>query len=301
MKRLSPLLILMLSFLGTLLSGQNFAPLGATWHYTERHGFYPDIRFIKIEAVKDTVFQGEACRILQKNTTQVCAGRNLKEYVFSRGDTVFAWDNNLLSFQPITVYNNAVNSFWEFDYYDLMDATSRTMRVTVDSASYQLINNDSLRVMHVSYQTQASGFWPTRQSRIVERLGDLRYLFNFGMMRNCDGNFSAGLRCYQDSDIGFYSTQQYASCEYTNLGLPNAEQTEALSFYPNPVEGELHISNTGTDPYPLLLVNTTGRLICRTIAPAGDSLWDLSDLPPGIYFLKRERANNWQALKLIKK
>jgi hypothetical protein len=84
-----------------------------------------------------------------------------------------------------------------------------TLIVTVDSSYISNINGYDLRTLDVTYKKKGEGYssFPN-PSKIIEKIGDIGYMFNWYPWNSiaCDMNFTAGLRCYQDDELGLYST-----------------------------------------------------------------------------------------------
>lgn len=291
-KMTAPLLSLVV-LMGPFTMAQDFAPLGATWHYNMKSGSAPHwyVSFVEIEATKDTLFQGVNCRVLEKSTLPQCHGRTKKEYLYQSNDTVFFWDFDLQEFEPIIVYNATPNDQWEFQFVDY-SGNRRTMRVSVDSISMDTYNGQSLRSMHVTYQALNSNWTPTHTSKIVERLGDTTYLFNYWNFSNCDITFGAGLRCYTDSIFGSYNSQQYSSCTYNNIGVPEKETQPFFNIYPNPANGSFRLSYQEKGKIHLRIMGPSGlTYLDRIVNPAHQKI-DVSHLSAGIYIV-RIQTDSW--------
>ena len=70
-------------------------------------------------------------------------------------------------------------------------------------------------------------------------------------------------------------------------------------MYPNPVEGNLHIE-LGEGIFDLVLVNLSGVKIIEDRVTTSNTTLDLSELTPGIYFLKAISGTNEQSFKIVK-
>lgn len=98
----------------------------------------------------------------------------------------------------------------------MYDNNLDTINVSIDSISPIVINGKSLKRLHVPYYLLTEEYPYSYNSIIIEKIGDIQYMFNYYPSASvaCDGNYSAGLRCYQDSELGFYSTGIADSCDY---------------------------------------------------------------------------------------
>lgn len=281
MKTLTSLLFFL--FLSINLSlAQQFAPVGATWHFTQRSGSVLSLNsFVKLHVEKDTLFQGINCRLIKKSKILSCHGRRPQEIVYESNDTVYFWDADLQQFQSFIVFGSNPGDWWEFQYKWM--SGSETIRVTVDSISTEIFNGQPLRVMHVTYQQPWSMRTITYDSQIVERFGDVRYLFNYMPNINCDATFSGGLRCYADSAFGSYISPLSPGCEYNNIATQDIEWHQSVSIHPNPVQTSFEVGWAGEEPIHLKLVNAAGLAVIDIKLRKKNSKVDVSQLSPGVY------------------
>ena len=73
-------------------SAQNFAPIGAEWHFEKRFAFRGDVDYVKIICNDTILINGKLCQRLEKINNIICNNRPDVEYVFSNGDSVFLYD-----------------------------------------------------------------------------------------------------------------------------------------------------------------------------------------------------------------
>lgn len=76
-------------------------------------------------------------------------------------------------------------------------------------------------------------------SAIIEGIGDIQDLFNI-VPRSagaCDGNYSKGLRCYEDNILGYYSTGLADSCNEIRYWTGNnGPEKNDINIFPNPAK-----------------------------------------------------------------
>ncbi len=271
------------------LISQNFAPIGATWHYTEQFAFSGDISYLKIEATKDTVVNGKDCRILSNNGGLECAYFSEQDFVYTEDSVVYFYVKETDSFQVLYDLKADKDSSWITVFETYIGEELDTVLVSVDSVNAIVINSKELIRMYVTYEMvdyEFSGH--TYPGVIIESIGDTYYLFNlFGNPDiACDGNYSAGLRCYEDSDLGFYSTGIADSCTYTYkwIGVEMNSANLNINIYPNPTPESIDISIDSEKLINAELRDLTGKLI-RTHNFVSKTKIDLSDFPTGLYLL----------------
>jgi hypothetical protein len=64
MKRIALIVILVL--VSITLYGEDFAPVGAEWYYSEQFAFSGDLNYIKFTSEKDTLIYGKNCKKISK-------------------------------------------------------------------------------------------------------------------------------------------------------------------------------------------------------------------------------------------
>ncbi len=232
------ILICIFLFYSGYILAQDFAPVGAEWYYSESFAFSGDENYLYIKSEKDTVFHGVTCRELVKNHLLGCSGRPQIEYVYSKNDTVFFWDEAIGKFQILYDFNAKKNSSWIILQKGSDDGID-TIKVNIDSVVPVTINNRSLKLLYVKYDVidtnPLGGYNYSYSSKIIEKIGDKGYLFNLFTSDNiaCDGNMSDGLRCYEDPEFGFYSTGIADSCTYTYDWFAHLFGTTGTEWYYN--------------------------------------------------------------------
>jgi hypothetical protein len=269
---------------------RDFAPVGATWHYTEGFAFEKITDYLTIRSVKDTVILGKSCQRL--DCENLCLYPSGRQYIHYSNDSLYRYNPDFNEFQLIAAFNAQKGERWKFLLKDL-EASTDTVTVKVDSVIVITINQHPLRQLFVSYQmiNYNAGGDSTRSfsytSRIVEKLGDVQYLFNFPLTINmvCDGNYSEGLRCYEDAAFGFYSTGIAPSCTYQHIwiGIKDHHNVDDLKLFPNPTKGLIHIAFSNHKNLSLQVNDLTGR--CLFSESLNSSQVDLSALPNGLYVI----------------
>lgn len=299
-RKLSIILILIMSVI--TIKGQDFAPVGAEWHYEELFRFSGDTDYIKLQSVKDTLILGETCRKITKRHKLFCNDRPDVEYLFTRNDTVFFLDTAFNKFQILYDFNASTNSSWIIETRDeSMDID--TLTITVDSISSTQINGQTLKVMHVTYVKDDENQPRTYKSTIIEKLGDIEYMFNWDPLSTtaCDGNYSNGIRCYQDGSFGFYSSGLADSCNQVSsgVGLKELSTIERIELFPNPAGEFLEIHFDKAAHYQIELLNFNGQVALSQNAYGAKLKLDLGELKRGLYVLRVQKGNRLLGLRML--
>jgi hypothetical protein len=283
-------------FITYFVAAQNFAPIGATWHYSENFFYpYPYLEyFMKFEVTGDTIIDGHNCSIIHKDGKAVCYDRPDDEFVYSSNDTVFVYDQNYSVFRILYDFSANAGDSWEFIVDGFDPATDQdTNVIMVDSTDLVIINGQSLKRLFVTYQFTSDdlGYFEY-PSTIIELLGDTKYMFNYfqDILMTCDVNSSGGLRCYEDSFLGFHDTGIADSCEYFELYNNLTENEQAFfSIAPNPSSDFIQIKMKQNIPDLIQIRDTYGRLVLETT----DTLINVSDFREGIYFIQIQSEGKW--------
>jgi len=287
------LIIITLALFTKYTAAQIFAPIGARWYYTERFPFSGDINFILYTAEKDTLVKGQNCRKIIKKDDPMCWGRPGIELMYSTNDSVFFYDPILDTFQVIYRFSANKNETWFFIYKDYPSGKNETVTITVDSVGSIMANNQSLKVLYVTYDNRYK-----YQSTIIEKMGDIEFMFNFtpSFIATCDGNYPRGMRCYEDTIIGNYHFANMDSCEYTyNWTGINPITDNNIIIYPNPSNEIIYITGLNQAAY-FQMYDINGRLV--KLGNLKDAQIQLKELVSGMYVLN---ICDLTGLKLINK
>jgi hypothetical protein len=285
------LIIVFLILISTNCISQNLAPIGAKWYYTERYAFSGNIDYLKIESIQDNFFQGKNCKLLVKTGILGCSNRPAKEIVYSQDSVVYFWDNNLNEFQILFDFKAKKDSSW-FIKIKNYDNSIDTIFITVDTISQYKILSSTLKALNVTYlpkYKRYKGIDIHYSSKIVYPIGDFTYLFNIYPDRflACDINYSDGLRCYMDSNIGYYSTgiadSSIYTYKWTNIESANHKQSQFYLF-PNPTSGLIQVECRTNDINSYVLFDNYGKEIKASKYKQKVTI-DISNYPDGLYFV----------------
>jgi Secretion system C-terminal sorting domain len=285
---------LLFVFLANNLKAQ-WAPEGATWHYGEGYAFSGDIGYMEFVAEGDTVIQGITCQKIRKYGKVACLGRPWMEYTYEENDVIYYYNPLHDEFQILYDFTAEPDDTWVVYTYDSSLENQDTITVLVDSVNTININGVESKRMFVHYlgfsTTPGQEYEFSIPTIIIERLGDIYYMFNFwpASYQVCDANYSTGLRCYQDDLIGLYDLEIAESCLYT--GLSEINKNDRIKIYPNPftetvmVESDLAIS-----PKKYIIRNLSGKLVQKGVIMNNEIL--LKKINSGIFLLELYAGDN---------
>jgi len=280
---------------------QDFPSVGTKWYYTEQFAFSYRIDYFSIEAEKDTLFQGQNCIKLVKRHVPFCSRQGLQEFVYNRNDSVFYWSFDLNRFEILYDFNAVAGDSWLNTITDEYGDPD-TLTITVDSISQISINGNMLKVQFVTYHMMEENRTYSIPSEIIEGIGDIRYLFNWSHWSegSCDGNRPIGIRCFQDSSLGFYQFPNQSTCDYTNLSTEEIDLKE-IQAYPNPLKNKLFLSKIAPElSYDLCLYDLRGNQLWSGKFLTHQKYIDTEDWPHGALILNIQSAGQSNQVLLFK-
>lgn len=283
---------LLFATLGLFAFGQDFAPVGTEWYYTQRWAFSGDVGYFFFTSEKDTIIEGKICQEIVKEEKIICNDRPDTEYLFTSNDTVYFFDTAFNEFQIMYVFDAQPSDSWIIKIKD-SPLNTDTVTVYVDSISTTSINGEDLKTLHVTYSLDYDTLFTIMyHSVIIEKLGDLTYLFNWApkWAATCDYNWSPGIRCYEDPFLGFYTTGVYDSCSHESVWIDVGVEdqnsfTQSIEVFPNPVKDLVNIQVKNLHTYSIELRDIQGRLVRSKMANNELSQLDLTEVERGIYFV----------------
>jgi hypothetical protein len=286
------------------LFAQDWAPVGAKWFYDQQFTFSGDINYILYTSEKDTIVKGQSCRKITKRHDLDCYDRPQIELMFSKSDSVFFYEHTMDSFQLLYCFNAQKNDTWLFMFQEDISGRIDTVHVVVDSIFNTIANAQSLRSLYVTYTIGYENFQYQYSSVIVEKIGDLAYMFNFFPISAfvCDADWSEGIRCYEDPVFGNYHFPEMDPCEYTYIenGINTAEH-DNLCIYPNPVVNMLRLDVANSSgKQTIQILNGIGQVQYIDNNFIGEPI-NIQQLSDGMYFLNFSDKDNIVVKKFVVK
>ncbi len=286
---------------GMKLSAQTeWAPLGAKWYYEFPYNYNNAETFITIESIGDTVINGITCKILE----QECIREpfiNRIYYTYKADDKVWVYDGTEFRL----LYDFTVPPQGEFTAYGphLYGICDSVTNVKVESAGFEEINGISLKYMTVVLSEFGWYFslYNDDPTKISEKFGSYGFMFP---QENCaiDVPGPTWLRCYEDSEFGFFTTGVSDSCTYEyGVGVKEIELADNIKIGPNPVSGILNIELKGNlESSNFSIYSSTGKLIYKALVNSQNTQFDITAYKPGTYVLKIFHEGVFRAGKIVK-
>jgi hypothetical protein len=191
-------------------------------------------------------------------------------------------------------FNKNAGESWTI-VYDSCEVT-----VTVDSTSTININGNTLKVQHLA--PSPFGFVNTR---VIEGIGntnqpmpDFHIPCGIGVI---DMNYYLGLRCYEDSILGYYNFNISPTCNFITTGISeDMEQSNEAIVFPNPAADFLTVNAKPADIF--IIYNAFGEVIFYKKLLDHKEIIQTSDYAQGLYYWElisdvRSKHNNFVIVK----
>jgi hypothetical protein len=221
----------------------------------------------------------------------MCNFRPEMEYMYSPNDTVYFYDPYFKEFHMLYDFSAEPTDSWSIKIFDEMDTDTDYIWITVDSTDVITINDLEKKRFFVtySYEDEKGEIIPLYNSTIVEQIGDVQFMFNFSAQGSwaCDGNFSGGLRCYEDSTLGLYETGIVPYCDYirylTSVEKPNISSKQNILVLIDQVADIIHMNSEFSENVYFRIFDLSGKIENSGIITG--SQIDIKKLDPGVFII----------------
>jgi hypothetical protein len=274
--------IITISFIlvSVLAKAQNFASVGARWVYNNHDASTHQNSPEAIVSILDTVVNGIACQAVIGD----CAcGTSTTNYMYEINRRVYWYNNALSSFTLLYNFNLDAGDTWNVL---AQNTTADSLTLRVDSTGIDTINNHVRKVQYVS-TVAVYGNAYIFEGPVVEGIGSEFCLYP--QSASCDPP-SSGLRCYQDSILGYYDRHLGSFCEEvftdSGIGITEAQKNISIILSPNPFHSfaVLKIENPSAVAGIFTVTDVEGRLIREEKFSGSAIIVRKENLEEGIYF-----------------
>lgn len=267
-----------MSFYTLNLSGQSWLSIGTHWFHNEYATYNSEeyVGFEKRTVLSDTIVNGQPC----KNIMNRLGGLRI---MYEENEKVYLFNYVKDQFELFYDINSSIGNTWSIQR---MDLPLEALQVTVmDKALFEM-NGHLLKSLIVNVEYFGFNYVDT----IIERIGYLG-MFAPHMPGIINGQYR-GIRCYEDSFLGFVDFDDLHECDYVEL--PTAvtklygQRNPAFDLYPNPFASTVTL-NFPNLPYlgsHLRICNALGEMVFERENLTDTVILELSSLPKGIYFVQ---------------
>lgn len=268
---------------------QDWAPTGAKWHYSRYFAFADIEEFTVLESMGDTIINGITAKHFTVSPPGSCTNVDYNVFMYQTAEKeLFAKINDEADFHMLHNYAAQPGDSWEFPLKIGSGPFSRdTIVYTVTDVDTIDINGHPRKTLTCTLEYKVGIFFEfSGTTQLIEGIGDVNSMFPFEAS-NCDDDYILGLRCYEDSIVGFYhQNPEYEDCEFVHPSLSTDEDgpDNNIRLFPNPSTGKIYFSNPEGEYLRLEVVTLQG--IVLKIEEGILSEMMLHEIPPGIYTLR---------------
>ena len=273
------------------ISAQQFAPVGAKWHYSQGTLNPELIAFKTLESISDTTINGKDCRkLIEVSAYNPPFTPSL--FMYSSNDSVFVYKEG--TFHLLYDFGAVAGDTLTLGYSPY---NGLPLKMIIDSTSTITINGQFKKLQYV---TCGDGMVIEFGGKVIEGIGNTEYMFP-----RLDGNFDRPLRCYEDNIIGLFISPyhtntgwDYQNCEQIITGINDLHAMGSIKIYPNPVTSSFTLANLD-NAAEFEIFDIHGLKVMSGMVNFTQVI-KIETLPKGLYFLKLQNNNLMRILKVVK-
>lgn len=287
-------IFLMILFTITLqLHAQEFAPVGAVWHYTQGT-LNPEVTTFKtFESISDTMINGVECKKIIEVERYLDTINVFYHYMYSENDSVFFYAAD--DFQLLYDFGANSGDTVVLDYFITYDDNS--LKMIIDSTGTIIVDDQERKIQYI---TCGDGMLIEFGHHVIKGIGNTSFMFP-----TLDGSLDGPLRCYQDNFTGLFLNPfhpdngwNHQDCEEIITEIAETESKENISIFPNPTKNSISIQNIDRQTaYKIFDIN--GKILMRGIIFESSKI-NITELSKGIYFIEFGNDKMQTVRKLIK-
>ena len=300
------------SEISTLFDCQDFAPIGAQWHYSDYTTDGSNAQYTRIDSDRDSIVSdntGEMHTVsileVYKNETYVPEARTLirhdddRVYYYEFDQFMLLYDFNLEAGDVALIQVPAHRNFYDFSCNNPETYYIDQFMMAVDSVSYTDVQGERLKVLHTHTEVYYDGQDCYEFGRITQKIGSEYGLFGRHCTQ-CLAGFPGKIRCYSDNRVDFNDFNE--DCDFDGIDTSTEnKQDYTFELYPNPTDGDLILdTEAGISAYRIL--DISGKILIQQDDFAGQIIHTHS-LSSGLYFIEflDSRGSLVNTKKIIKR
>jgi hypothetical protein len=270
--------MVLLLFYSLTTYSQEFAPVGATWHYSSggfsSNTYYP----VKIQSLKDTVIMGIQCR---KTTATENYSFNNGNYVYSSSNKVYLFDSHQQQFVKIYDFNlNAGDTLrFRLNYLDVLDTISGYI---IDSTGTTMINGKTLKVQYTHNIMHFNPYpYYIMGGKMIEGIGSDFFLFPQYINQD---PLTGQLRCYSDTSIGYYNTGIVSNCDSIVTNVKEDINPDCIQLFPNPASNTITFNIGIYKDFIVTIFNSIGQTVLQKNLITSNTTLNIQSFQQGMYY-----------------
>lgn len=272
---------------------QEFAPIGAIWHYTQGT-INPDLTSFKtIESVSDTTINGISCKKLIEVERYLDTSDINYHYMYSNNDSVFFFAQN--NFHLLYDFGANSGDTIILDYF--ITGYGTPLKMIIDSTGTIMVSGQARKIQYIKC---GDGFFIEFGNNVIEGIGNTYFMFP-----TYDGTMDGPLRCYQDDSTSLFMNPfhinygwNHQDCEEIITGIEETKSIENVSIYPIPAKNIISVKNIDKET-AFRIFNINGILILQGIITESSKI-NIEEFIEGIYFIELTNNDIFTVRKIIK-
>ena len=285
------LFLIILISISLQISAQEFAPIGAKWHYSQGTLNPELIAFKTIESISDTTINGKDCKKLIEVSEYnppfmpwlFMYSSNDSVFIYKEGTFHLLYDFGAIAGDTLTLGYSTYNGL--------------PLKMIIDSTSTITING---QLKKLQYVTCGDGIVIEFGGKVIEGIGNTEYMFP-----RLDGNLDGPLRCYEDNTLGLFINSyhynngwDFQNCEQIITGINDLHVSETIKIYPNPVTSSFSLINLDRAT-EFEIFDIHGRNVMSGIVKFRQVI-KIENLQKGLYFLRLKNSKLSIIMKVVK-
>ena len=299
------------------IKSQEFAPIGATWHYSVSRGAGAVLTYRKWTVVSDSnLVEGNYYKIIEEIPIPPVIHSSLSLYIREEDEKIYILNSaggELLMWDK----SPELGDIWYYPYKDSMDVNfyytpisednpfDTIAQIPFDSIALRIetitdtvFNGHTAKIIGFSkklryedafyFDNNLMTYSNNPDLYIFEPFGFLQTLFLFGTTSWNDYEIPVRLNCYEDNYWGLIHRNSPFPCNYINgVGFEEIKEIE-IQVYPNPSKDNIYITINQQGTYHLKIYNTIGLLITQSSIGMGTTTINLQseNISAGLYFVE---------------
>lgn len=277
------------------VSGQHFAPIGATWYYSSSAYGAAPVRseYYLMTAEKDSVMSGYALRKI-KRTHYRYQGDSVEVapyWLHQAGDTVSMYRPGEERLYKLFIFNAVPGDTLTLDIPHEAQSgfADMTYRVIVDSVLTELYDGVPLR----KYVLESLDHFGWNRGFYLEKVGGYEWFLPLGItvIPEADGP----IRCYRDDEVDIHFSA--LPCDYRVVSsVQDWPTNRTTTLFPNPASDYVQIESD-IAPARIEVYDRLGRLLFTT----DQNPFTVSHLKSGVYFVQTYAGDGMRVVKRLVK
>jgi hypothetical protein len=259
-----------------------FAPIGALWHYSQWAFGDAAVTYKTIESVAEVSIQGKLCKhLVQVDRFYADTMLVIDHYMYSDEGRVYFYAED--EFHLLYDFSAIGGDTLVLDYYQTY--TGDPLLMIIDSTGTIEVSDEQRTIQYV---TSGDGMMVEFANEVIEDIGGTYFMFP-----NYDGSSNGALRCYQEQETDVwlspyhpFGSWNHVDCDQIITGVDEPISTLGIVIYPNPTNTGIITIGDISYPTDYRLLSIYGTFIKSGVLTPGINQILVDELSTGCYLLE---------------